>query len=167
MKLKWIVPIAASMLLLGSCGSEPTLITKPAAVPVGLDLTGDWIVRTSSGISQPESRDLAVHVFLKTGKTLKLTQTVSALFISFDRSVVEEYRFGENRDISIGEITAERASGWENNAYLIETLDDDNAKLIDTYRLEDAGEHLVRTMVIYHRSRKLIDLRVDYDRVWQ
>jgi len=110
---------------------------------------------------------LSVHVFLEMGKTLKVTQTDAGLFISFDRSVVEEYRFGENREISVGAIKVARASGWENNAYVIETLDDDGAKLIETYRLQDAGEHLQRTMVILHHNKKMVSLQQDFDRVVQ
>ena len=37
------------------------------------------------------SRDkTSVHVFLETGRKLKITQTNDGLFVSFDRSVVEE-----------------------------------------------------------------------------
>ena len=51
-----------------------------------------------------------VFVFLETGKSLKISQTPDGLFISFDRSVVEEFRFGENRVVSIGEIEAQRVN---------------------------------------------------------
>jgi len=154
-------------LFLGACGSEPTLITRADPVPVGLDLTGNWVQTGSSGVSQPSSRDTAVHVFFKTGKALKISQTDSGLFVSFDRSVVEEYRFGENRVISIGEINAERASGWADNGYVIETLDDDGALLIDTYRLRNAGESLRRTIVLQDRGRELLSLQIEFDRAWQ
>ena len=53
-----------------------------------------------------------VYVFLETGTALKVTQTAHALFISFDRSVVEEFRFGESRLVSVGEVEAQRVTGW-------------------------------------------------------
>ncbi len=167
MKNLSLVFLAGGLLFIGGCGADPTLITRPDPVPAGLDLTGSWIQTMNSGVSQPEARDTAVNVFVKTGKALKLTQTETGLFISFDRSVVEEYRFGENRIISIGEIDAERASGWAENGYVIETLDDDNALLIDTYRLLNEGESLRRTLVLQYRDKRLLDLQFDYDRAWE
>lgn len=167
MKNLSLVVLTGAVLIIGGCGAEPTLITRPDPVPAGLDLTGSWVQVASSGVSQPEARDTAVNVFVKTGKAIKLTQTDTGLFASFDRSVVEEYRFGENRIISIGEIDAERASGWAENGYVIETLDDDNALLIDTYRLRNEGESLRRTLVLLHRNQRLLDLQFDYDRAWE
>ena len=162
-----LVVLVSAVLSISGCGSDPTLITRPDPVPAGLDLTGNWVQTMNSGISQPEARDTAVNVFVKTGKALKLTQTDTGLFVSFDRSTVEEYRFGENRIINIGEIEAERASGWAENGYVIETLDDDNALLIDTYRLRNEGESLRRTLVLLHRNKRLLDLQFDYDRAWE
>ena len=163
----WISSLAASLLILVGCGSEPSLITRPDPVPVGIDLSGHWVQVENSSISQPSARDTAVHVFLKTGKALKITQTKDGIFVSFDRSVVEEYRYGENRRISIGEITAERASGWAENGYVIETIDEDGALLIDTYRLRNAGESIRRTIVLLDRDRELLSLQLDFDRAWQ
>lgn len=154
-------------LLLTACGGGPMLITRPDPVPAGLDLTGSWIQTSESGVSQPGARDTAVHVFYKSGKALKITQTEDGLFVSFDRSVVEEYRFGENRGISIGEIDAERASGWAENGYVIETLDDDGALLIDTYRLINEGESLRRTIILRKGSKQLLSLQAEFDRAWQ
>lgn len=164
------IPIAALigvLLLVSGCGAEPTLITRPDPVPAGLDLTGNWVQTMRSGISQPEAKDTAVNVFVKTGEVLKISQTDTGLFISFDRSVVDEYRFAENRITNIGEIEAERASGWAENGYVIETLDDDNALLIDTYRLRNEGESLRRTLVLLYRNKRLLDLQFDYDRAWE
>jgi hypothetical protein len=159
--------LLATTVILTACGGGPTLITRPDPVPAGLDLTGSWIQTGESGVSQPGARDTAVHVFYKSGKALKITQTEDGLFVSFDRSVVEEYRFGENRIISIGEINAERASGWAENGYVIETLDDDGALLIDTYRLRNEGESLRRTIVLQKGSKQLLSLEAEFDRAWQ
>ena len=152
-------------MLLSACSSGEVLLSKPATVPVGLDLSGNWVVSDNSGSSQREVRDLSVHVFLETGKSVKVTQVETGLFFSFDRSVVEEYRFGENREVSVGPISAARVSGWEGRAYVIETLDDDGAKLIDTYRLQSDGQQLKRTMVIWHHNHKLLSLEQVFDRV--
>lgn len=162
-----ISALSVSSLLLLGCGAKPTLITRPDPAPAGLNLTGNWVQTEVSGVSQPGARDTSVHVFYKTGKALKITQTDTGIFVSFDRSVVEEYRFGENRMISIGEIKAERASGWAENGYVIETLDDDRALLIDTYRLRNEGESLRRTIVLQDGSKLLLSLQVDYNRAWE
>lgn len=167
MKQTLIAVLGVTSLLIGGCASEPSLITRPDPTPVGLDLSGDWIQTESSGVSQPGARDTSVYVFYKTGKSIRIDQTNTAMFVSFDRSVVDEYRFGENRLISVGEIRAERASGWAENGYIIETIDDDGALLIDTYRLRNSGESLRRTIVLQDGSKLLLSLDVDYDRAWQ
>ena len=112
-------------------------------MPAGVDLSGLWQLRDDSrdtvaridragveaagGLEEidvarqrnPErsrrrsSDGTLVHVFLETGSRLKITQTGYGLFISFDRAIVEEYRFGEKRQISVGPVTADRVSGWE------------------------------------------------------
>jgi hypothetical protein len=167
MKNMGIASLATALLLLVACASEPALITRSDPAPLSIDLTGNWVQVSNSGISQPSARDTAVHVFLKMGESLKITQTGDGIFVSFDRSVVDEYRYGENRQISIGEINAERASGWAENGYVIETIDDDGALLIDTYRVRNAGESIRRTIVLLDRGRELLSLQLDFDRAWQ
>ncbi|MGI9200182.1 MAG: hypothetical protein ACR2QL_03930 [Woeseiaceae bacterium] len=167
MKKTLVAVLAVTTLFISACGSEPTLITRPDPAPAGLDLSGNWIQTESSGVSQPGARDTLVYVFYKTGKAIKINQTGTAIFVSFDRSVVEEYQFGENRVISVGAIKAERASGWAENGYIIETIDDDGALLIDTYRLRNSGESLRRTIVLQDGGKLLLSLDVDYDRAWQ
>jgi hypothetical protein len=152
-------------LVLCACGSNEVLVSKPAAVPTGLDLSGDWVMSASTGFSQRESRELAVRVFLEMGTALKVTQTGSGLFFSFDRSVVEEYRFGENREVEVGAITAERVSGWEGRSYVIETLDKDGAKLIESWQLREQGSVLLRSMVIWNRSKKELALEQTFNRI--
>jgi hypothetical protein len=152
-------------LLLGACSSNEVLLTRPAAVPSGLNFSGNWVVSADTGSTQPAARELLVHVFLETGKALKVTQTDSGLFFSFDRSVVEEYRFGENREISVGAISAARASGWDGRTYVIETLDEEGAKLIETYRMERGGSILLRTMEIVHRNVKKLSREQVLNRV--
>ena len=108
---------------------------------------------------------MTVHVFLETGSSLKITQTEHGIFISFDRSVVEEYRFGENREVSVGPVLADRVSGWDGNSYVIETLDHDGAKLIEMYRLFDDGQSMIRTISIIHEGASQIDVKQLFDRV--
>ena len=165
-KLTKLAPLL-SVLLLSACGAQPTLISRTDPAPPGLDLSGNWVQMETSGVSQPGARDTAVYAFYKSGKSLKITQTDTGLFVSFDRSVVDEFRFGENRVISIGQIEAERASGWAENGYIVETLDDDGALLIDTYRLTNEGERLRRTIELREGSKLQLSLQVDYDRAWQ
>lgn len=119
----------------------------------------------STGFNQRESRELAVSVFLQMGTSLKVTQTASGLFFSFDRSVVEEYLFGENRQVSVGAISASRVSGWEDAAYVIETLDKDGAKLVETWRLQQKGSVLQRNMVIWDRGDKQLSLEQRFERI--
>ena len=106
-----------------------------------------------------------MRVFLETGRRLKLTQTDSGLFISFDRAVVEEYRFGENRRISIGEVEAQRVSGWIGEHYVIETLDDDGVILREEYWLADAGRSLKRRVTIRRDEQVLADTSMHFERV--
>jgi hypothetical protein len=94
-----------------------------------------------------------VYVFLETGTALKVTQTQHALFISFDRSVVEEFRFGESRMVSIGEVEAQRVTGWDGNQLVVETLDRNGMKLTDRFQLTNNANTLQRQITF--RSEKL------------
>ena len=106
-----------------------------------------------------------MHVFLETGSALKITQTDYALFISFDRAVVEEYEFGEHGIVSIGEVTAERATGWEGDRFVVETADDEGARLSETYTLGSDGEVLVRSVSLRYRKQPPVELQQVFDRV--
>ena len=142
-------PVFVACLVLSACASKPVLLPKSAVVPAGVDFSGLWelrvdpdststsLGRVDSGIRIPpknttrnagrrrskRSTGSAVHVFLETGKSLKISQTADGLFISFDRAIVEEYRFGEDRVVSVGPIEAQRVSGWEEAVFVVETLD--------------------------------------------
>jgi hypothetical protein len=89
-----------------------------------------------------------VHLFLHNGKQLKISQTRAGLFISFDRAVVEEFRFGEHRQVEVGPVIADRVSGWEGGAYVVETLDENRMKLTERYELLSGGDRLRRTIVL-------------------
>ena len=181
--------VGLSGALLVACAGPDPLPPKDAAVPAGVNLTGQWqlrddsldsntqiqvVERKASGADQslvPKSSkkskrrkdEMQVHVFLESGETLKVTQTKHGLFVSFDRAVVEEYRFGEQRMANVGPVAAERVSGWENGAYVIETRDKEGAMLTEKYRLE--GEDLmIRTIRIVHEEAVVLDVRQYFDR---
>ena len=179
-----------TLVFLSACAAREELIAKSAAVPAGVDLSGQWQLRASSrdSVQRIEDAELKaaggaegirlagstsrrrstdgslVHVFLETGDALKITQTDYGLFISFDRAIVEEYRFGEKRQISVGEIQADRVSGWQNNHYVIETLDMDEAKLVETYSLDESDQTLRRTIVIIDDNARQLDVTQVFDR---
>lgn len=183
------VALVAAACTLTACGSAPPLPAKSAVVPDGLDLSGDWQLRpasreTNRRISEAERRaagpgeslipsqgagasrqndDIQVHVFLESGNSLRITQTDYGLFISFDRAIVEEYRFGEQRIVSVGPIQAERVSGWENNAYVIVTRDKEGLLLVESYRLE-GDDTMVRRVRITGEPSAELDVQQVFDR---
>lgn len=155
----------------------PRLDSVGDVIPVGVSLEGRWQLRPGAEdvdrrIRRSEYRSSggkkgadgpSVFVFLRTGNRLKITQTPYALFVSFDRSVVEEYRFREHRPVSVGPIQADRASGWLDGAYVIRTLDGEGALLEERY-LPGGGDELVRTVSIVYRNEKVLSLEQVYER---
>lgn len=189
MKIAWL-PLATA-LLLTACAAKEVLEVRSADVPAGVNLGGQWRLRAESNetnrrlfkagtaavggqqelLSRKQrsksrkSSDSLVHVFLETGTNLKITQTADGLFVSFDRAIVEEYRFGEYRQVNVGPIAADRASGWEQGAYVIETLDNDGNKLQERYQLADGGALLLRQISIWSRRDLELSLVQSFDRV--
>lgn len=177
-------------LALVACAAMPELVAKSAIVPAGTDLSGYWQLRVESGAKaappggaepgirippqvsrrnperRPNSRSsgTAARVFFEKGESLKITQTGSGLFISFDRAVVEEYTFGENRTVEVGPIEAQRVSGWEGTSYVVETLDRDGALLTEAWRLADNGAVLVRDVSLVQGDKQKWFLRERFDR---
>lgn len=179
-------------LLLASCAARPQLLPKSAIVPAGVDLSGLWQLRVEPGARdrRPASTEqllrippansrrnsgrqssrgngrsggAAVSIFLESGESLKITQTASALFISFDRAVVEEYRFGENRLVSVGPIEAQRVSGWEGSRFVNETLDEAGAMLVDSWELAAGGSVLVRTISLTQGEDRIFSSEQRFD----
>ena len=173
--------------ILWGCSTPELLPSRDGAVPVGVDLSGNWQLRTDSSSNQAGVRDAIrqtdgvkdddvftqpdrqsgsrtgranrrklngglVHVFLELGESLKVTQTDDAIFISFDRSIVEEFRFGENRMISVGEAQAQRVTGWEGDAMVVDTLDRNSMKMTETFRLLEGGRVMERKILF--RSKR-------------
>ena len=157
-------------------------MSKSAAVPVGVDLSGNWLLRDKSAarqLSEPgadggiliptsgsqrsrqgkghdhgggsrggKSGGASVRVFLEFGESLKITQTYFGLFVSYDRSVVEEYTYGENGLVTIGPIEATRVSGWEGQSFVVETMDDSGTILYESWHLEEDAAVLIRDIRI-------------------
>ena len=99
-----------------------------------------------------------VHVFLESAEFLRITQTEDGLFIAFDRSIVEEYRFGEARIVQTGGARAQRVSGWDGDAYVIETLGESGMKLSERYRLSQDRSLLTRDIDL--RSAEMESIRI-------
>ncbi len=163
------IPMLAAFVCLASCAAQEALVAKSAAVPAGVDFSGQWRLRdTRKGsirLQTGSKKRGAVHVFLETGTNLKITQTEYGIFVSFDRAIVEEYRFGENRSINVGPIVASRVSGWEGDSYVIETLDKEGEKLVEQYRLEDNDSRLVRRIDIWFRDTRTMQSEQIFDRI--
>ena len=185
---------AVSAFILAGCAAPPELPARSAANPAGIDLTGNWLLRPPPGEARerPEHREEtiqlppatsrrrqystvrtrpgggvkgpAVHVFIETGNALKITQTAHGLFVSYDRAVVDEFTFGENRLISLGPIEAQRVSGWEGAVFVVETMDKKGATLKETWALENGGAELVRETGIVAGNEQLFFNRQVYDR---
>jgi hypothetical protein len=105
-----------------------------------------------------------VHVFLESGQHLKVTQTSHGIFISYDRSVVREFRFGENRTINVGEIVAQRVSGWVGDRYLVETLDRNGMKLTEELYLSADRQTLHRNISLRKADKSAVNLHQTFDR---
>ena len=172
---------AVLLLALSACagGPPPQLTPIGDALPAGVSLDGRWKLRNGAAEAERQIRRAgyrsaggrrgadgpSAYVFLRTGNLLKITQTPYALFVSFDRSVVEEYRFREHRLVNVGPIEADRASGWVDGNYVIQTLDNEGALLEETYALEAGGDVLVRTISVDYDDEEILSLRQVYERI--
>lgn len=193
-KLLLTVVAGVLVLLLAGCAARPQLLDRSAGNPAGIDLSGRWVLRLEAGApaatpgardqvmrmppatsrrsrqgpvraeSGERSRGPAVHVFIENGKLLKITQTEHGLFISFDRAVVEEFTFGENRTVSLGPIEAQRVAGWEGPDFVVETMDDQGVTLIESWGLAQGGNELVRDIGIIDGDKELHATRQVFDR---
>jgi len=162
--LRPLIAAFSFLLVIASCAGTEILLPKPAEVPAGMDLSGLWQLHDDSKDSVKRTSATLAHVFLETGKSLKITQTADGLFISFDRAIVEEYRFGEHREVTVGPVAADRVSGWEGSSYAIETLTTDGAKLAESYRLENDGQRLSRSISITYENKIQLSVEQLFDR---
>lgn len=185
MRLKTATALFGFLMVAACAAPELTLETKPAAPSVSVDLSGQWQLRDSKDArrrpktkeeviiptrsasrqrsSRPQSKGSSVHVFLEYGTALKVSQTPYSMFISYDRAIVEEYTFGENRMINVGPIEAKRVSGWEGQSFVVETLDYEGAILFETWTLQ-SSEVLQRDIRIVDDEKEVFRLQQLFDR---
>ncbi len=183
--------LLAAAAAIAGCASSPELTARGSIAPDGTSLAGLWQLRQDPdapqlplgehdrGLRIPPVGAVGVRVkgnrrvrgsgpsvwlFFETGTALKITQTAYGLFISFDRAVVEEYTFGEKREVSIGPVEAQRASGWDGERFVVETLDEDGALLTESWRLQQGGSELLRDIVMKQPGRDPVIVRQRFDR---
>ena len=106
----------------------------------------------------------AVHVFLESGESVKITQTLHGIFISFDRAVVEEFTFGENRIVSVGPIEAQRVSGWDADDFIAETMDESGTVLTERWSLAEGGSVLLRDISVVKKETVTLSIMQVFDR---
>ncbi len=184
-----IMPLLAALgIFATACSSTPPLEAKSAANGGGVDLSGDWTLRGGDALKTPQLADGeqpfriprrsspnrvqrppgpdgdAVSVFFEQGRTLRISQTEHGLFISFDRAIVEEYTFGEDRTVSVGPIEAQRVSGWEGRTFVVETLDQEGVLLRESWALEGEGSTLVRRIAVLKGETQQLTREQVFDR---
>jgi hypothetical protein len=185
MKRFTILLIAA--FLLASCAGTPPLPSRSGGNPAQIDLAGQWTMRANARVLRDDEQMIRVpprtarpsnqrqstnsraggsslHVFLTSGNDLKISQTVYALFFSFDRAIVREYNFGENRVISIGPIRAQRVSGWDGATFVVETMGKEGDVLTEAWSLTDGGTVLMRDISIRKGEDTRFATRQIFDR---
>ena len=184
--MRIVIPLFVLVFVVAACSSPPVLEPRRGGNPEQVDLSGNWALRTgdelpvvheqtirvpkASSRNQATSRTApagrpsdrtSVHLFLESGKLLKVSQTIYGIFFSFDRAVVEEYNFGENRTVSIGPIQARRVSGWEGPSFVVDTMDKGGNVLTERWRLEDGV--LVRDISIARGDTTTFSKRQVFD----
>jgi hypothetical protein len=78
--------------------------------------------------------------------------------------VVVEYRFGESRTINVGEIEAQRVSGWDGDRYVVETLDRKGMKLTEQFYLSEDRQTMHRLIVLRNRDSSDVTMRQSFSR---
>lgn len=106
-----------------------------------------------------------VDVFFDYAEQLKITQNEFALFISFNRSVVEEYRYGRLDRVNVGQVAAQQVAGWSGQAFVIETLDDSDMKLSERYFIDVRSGELVREITFRSHSHQQETLEQRFSKV--
>lgn len=142
------------------------------AIRITDGVSDEAIFHSSGAGTQPRSPSQSsrlkgglVYIFLETGSSLQITQTSHGLFISFDRAVVEEFRFGEDRLINIGEVEVQRVTGWEENELVVETLDKNSMKMTERFKLTKDGLVLHRTISLRSRAGEVETFVQLFDKV--
>lgn len=158
---QWQLQLGPGASRMPDVGSEPRIRIPPAS---SRSNSGGPSSDRPSRRSQ-RSAGTAVRVFLEFGESLKISQTRDGLFISFDRAIVEEYTFGENRVVSVGPIEAHRVSGWQEGVFVVETLDDGGTILTESWRLDADGNVLLRNISIVKGDDEQFSSQERFDRI--
>jgi hypothetical protein len=180
------IALLIALSAIAGCAAKEVLQPLPnsSVAPDGVDFSGTWVMRDDesdgqrsinravsqvggssvNSSSKSGSKNGRVQVFLETGSQLKIIQTPDGFFVSLDRSVVEEFRFGENRIINIGEIEAQRVSGWDGPVYTVITLDSNGMKMIDRFWLGDNIDVLLREITFLGRNNEQATVNQFFDR---
>lgn len=192
-RLALILVAALTAVLMTACAAKPELLPRNGVNSADIDLTGNWVLRQEAGSPvatagaeeqtimmprrtsrnsqapqgsprRPRSQGSAVHVFLESGTSLKISQTLHGIFISFDRAVVEEFTFGENRVVSVGPIEGQRVSGWDGSEFIAETMGEKGAVLAERWSLAEGGDVLVRDISVIEKDELRLSTRQVFDR---
>ena len=67
--------------------------------------------------------------------------------------------------VTIGPIEAKRASGWEGDTLVIETLDDAGSILSESWRFDGGKDVLIRNIRISKGDEELFSRRQIFDRI--
>ena len=67
--------------------------------------------------------------------------------------------------VGVGPVAAERASGWENASYVVETLDEDGVLLRERWFLDEDGSLLRRNVEFLEKEEVVYSTTQVFDRV--
>ena len=172
--------------LVTSCTSIEPLPPRNGVNANAIDLSGNWALRQESGgpTGPAGAEEETILIPRRTnaqaqraprsprdsrrdpesGEYLKITQTLHGIFISFDRAVVEEFTFGENRIVSVGPIEAQRVSGWDADDFVAETMDESGTVLTERWSLAEDGSVLVREISVVKKEAVTFSITQVFDR---
>ena len=187
--MRLIILFLTVLLVAAGCASTPPALDPRSPInSQQVDLSGTWELRggmelpvtdeqtirmprrqssrtnqEQQRVSRPRrSKGPTVHLFLESGRVLKVSQTDYGVFASYDRAIVEEFNFGENRMVSIGPIEAQRVAGWDGPAFVIETMDREGNVLSERWSRD--GDTLTRDISIVEGEEQRFQLQQVFDR---
>lgn len=77
---------------------------------------------------------------------------------------MEEFRFGENRLINIGEVEAQRVTGWEGQQLVVDTLDKNSMKMTERLQMLETGSVLERSITFRSKQGETETIVQMFDR---
>jgi len=157
------IDLNGNWVFLGNFNENKKLITSVINKTNGVIYRGIKTTGLFDGKSSPKIKENSqgvAHLFFENTRKIKIIQTKYSLYINFDRSIVEEYSFGELKTIVLGNVKIKRSSGWVKNkdVYRIETLDEYGMKITEEYKVLANKEKLERLLIF--RDKDLNEIRV-------